>query len=91
MTGGVTEEGCVKKFWTGVGKGATDDLMSFYARPSFLRCLPSSSQKYCDGLNKILFILDRMNIAFDEDVVHAEKVGAPIEHVAKTAPYNSAL
>ena len=77
------------RFWKaadGPGNGASETMMIINAQPSHLRCLPSASEGFSQGLNKILFILDRMNIAFDQDVVHAEKVGAPIEHVAKTAP-----
>ena len=84
---GDSAKGYATQFWKGVGNDRLEDpMLKIEARPSRLKCLPSSSGLYAEGLNKIFFILDELNIAFDEDVVHAGKIGSGVEHVAKTAP-----
>ena len=76
-SGSTTKEYAAQnKFWTGPGAGVVQETVLINARPNILRTLPNTLQKFADGLSKILIILERLNIAFDKEVVHCEKIGA---------------
>ena len=72
-------------FWHRYGGSA--QMLKIEARPSILRTYPSTSEAFSLGVNKTMFMLEKLNIAFDDDIVHSEKVGAPVENTAKSAPH----
>ena len=73
-------------FWHRYGGSA--QMLKIEARPSVLRTYPSTTEAFSLGINKIMFILEKLNIAFDEDIVHAEAVAAPVKNIANTAPHS---
>jgi len=79
-----------RAYWNQFAPNVPLAMMAINAQPSDLRSLPSSSEQFAHGLNKIYYIVEHTNIAFDDDVVHAEKVGAPLNKMATSAPHGVA-